>query len=241
MSLPRDGADALRECARILARWISPAERATMALNVEARVKSGDWTPVFRLPHVAALFYPKDDRRAAELLVIMERAREAGTFPSALPASEQAVTMSDLAAWIECPPVPADSPLRYWLPQSMHESPQDESDTTAISTEEPHEAGAAVEPAGVKVTTHRTPRRRDVLSPLIDEALREAQRKTGDANDGAAAWLTFVDMAKAGRGPLLGFVEDEVKYQNGRADDDVGFMTRKVFMQRVKRRTDRDR
>lgn len=118
--MPRDGADALRECARILARWLSPAERATMALNVEARIKSGDWTPVFRLPHVAALFYPEDDRRAAELLAIMERARETGAFPSALPLSERGATMSDIAAWVECPPVPADSPLRYWLPQTMH-------------------------------------------------------------------------------------------------------------------------
>lgn len=120
MNLPNDGADALRECARILAPLMSPAERATMARNIEGHIKSGEWTPVFRLPHVAALFYPKDDRRAAELLAIMERARETGAFPSTLPLSERGATMSDLAAWVECPPVPADSPLRYWLPQTMH-------------------------------------------------------------------------------------------------------------------------
>lgn len=116
MTLSKEEADALRRCIAILAP-ISPAhERRTMALNVETRI-SGKATGLlaFRFTHLATLFHPSDTKKAQELAQKMQAAADAGEIATIMPPHEKGAFVSDLAAWPDCPPIPEESPLRYWL------------------------------------------------------------------------------------------------------------------------------
>lgn len=84
-----------------------------MARNVEGWIQKGNPTLAFRLPQVAAVFYPNDSEMAANFLRVMEAAVVEGQLH---PSPNGGVFLSDLVAWPDCPPVPSDSPLSIWLP-----------------------------------------------------------------------------------------------------------------------------
>jgi hypothetical protein len=119
MALSKESADALRECLHIVASRYSPDERRTMARNVEQYIQEGMWLPAFTIEHVAALYYPGDAASEERFRSRIQEAIRSGELVPA--AGEGKLFASDLAGWPNCPRVPHDSPLRYWLPAFMHE------------------------------------------------------------------------------------------------------------------------
>ncbi|OQZ07354.1 MAG: hypothetical protein B6D36_00250 [Planctomycetes bacterium UTPLA1] len=86
------------------------------------------------------------------------------------------------------------------------------------------------------VTTHTFGRdRRGPLDPVIDMVLKDVS----NPDDHAAVWNAFIALAnsKPPPAPLLEVVDGEVKYQ---ASSDVALISRKAFMDRLRRR-DRSR
>lgn len=114
--LPRVEADALRECLRILAGRYSPERMKQPALNVASCIECGRW-PAFSALDIAMLFYPDDSKREGEFLEKIKRAIASGE----LHPWGDAFVREVLITWPACDPVPSNSPLRYWLPESMHE------------------------------------------------------------------------------------------------------------------------
>lgn len=86
--------------------------------------------------------------------------------------------------------------------------------------------------AGGTGTTHRMGRRRDVLSPVIDGLIRTA----ADPSDRVSLWSALLAAAvRQDRPvPLLGVADGEVKYRGD--DGEAAFLTRKAFMDRMRRR-----
>lgn len=122
MPLPKDEADALRHCAAVLAKHHSPREREIMALNLAQRISGHNNSHLcFRFKQVAALFYPNSPQRAAAFFAQMEGAHNRGELVTKVPSNEKGVFVDDLILWRDCPPVPLDSPLRYWFPVAAHE------------------------------------------------------------------------------------------------------------------------
>lgn len=121
--VPEGEAHALRQCLTILGRQATPSERQTMASNTNRRISGADTsTLTFSLRQVSLLFYPANDAEARRLENLMRRARDANKLTCSLPIERGGITFSDLAVWPDCPPVPQDSPLRYWLPSRPEKS-----------------------------------------------------------------------------------------------------------------------
>lgn len=118
MSLQKESADAFRQCLRILAPRHTPEERRIQIRNVETYIAMGKWIPALRIKQIALLFYPYDSPLELAMLSKMEKAIEAQELIPT-PNEKDALMVADLAAWPDCPPVPQDSPLRYWLPDWM--------------------------------------------------------------------------------------------------------------------------
>ncbi len=117
MTLPKEEADALRRCLSILAPMHPAHERRTMALGIEKRI-SGQETALLALRYVqiAALFYPSEAKKAHEFTQQLQAAADNGELVTAISPEQKGALISDLAAWPGCPPIPEESPLRYWLP-----------------------------------------------------------------------------------------------------------------------------
>jgi hypothetical protein len=88
-----------------------------MVRNVEACIQEGEWPHAFSVADFCVLFYPSDRDRAAGLERLVKAAIAAGE----LSLIGERLLPSNVCAWPDCPPVPADSPLRFWLPAWMHE------------------------------------------------------------------------------------------------------------------------
>lgn len=121
MELSKDSADAFLQCLRILAPRMTPPQRANAVRNAETYIQQGKWIPTFKLADIALLFFPKDSVLEMAMLADMKRAIESEEL---VPLSgSHKLLASELAAWPGCPPVPLDSPLRYWLPDWMQAVP----------------------------------------------------------------------------------------------------------------------
>lgn len=120
MKMPEEEAKALRECLSILAPLHHAHERQTMALQIERRI-AGQESALLALSfkQLGPLFYPTDTHMAQEVAQKMQDAFNSGELASSLKTYANGVFISDLIAWPDCPPVPADSPLRYWLTKAM--------------------------------------------------------------------------------------------------------------------------
>lgn len=112
--LPAASAAALREVLTIVARGATPEHCAALARNVEQFIQRGAWPPAFMLDDLPGLFYPHDARRAFALRKLIKSEVVGGRLRPIAPGR---VTRSDLAAWPNCPRIPADSPLRFWMPE----------------------------------------------------------------------------------------------------------------------------
>jgi hypothetical protein len=123
MPLSKESEDAFLQCLRILAPLHqSEYERRTQAHNVATLIKRGEWISALRIKHIALLFYPTNPAREADFLLQMQKAIEAKDLLS-LSEKPDGLLPCYLAAWPDCPPVPLDSPLRFWLPAWMHAAP----------------------------------------------------------------------------------------------------------------------
>ena len=116
MTLAKEEADALRRCLALLTPQHPVDERRTMAMNIERRI-SGQGTALlaFKFTQLAFLCSPSDPERASELAAQMQMAADAGELVTSIPPQEKGAFISDLAAWPDCPPIPEESPLRFWL------------------------------------------------------------------------------------------------------------------------------
>ncbi len=205
--LSKEEADALRRCVQILAPSSTPQERSQMALNVEAWAREKAPLVAFHLEQVATLFYPGDPVKAADFLERLTAAYSCGDLPTALPKGERAVFVSDLAAWPDCPPVSADSPLKCWLPvESQSQQLSSASHDSMVRAElPPHKKGGR---------TH-------VLAHLIVKA----QKGATDTWSNQEVWAKLCGFASAAspEHPLHSVTESGIKYYAPEKEDDNGF------------------
>ena len=166
MTLPKEQIDAMRECLQILSPLHAPTMRQKMALNTDSFIQKGTWFDAFELEHIPLLFYPSDSVKATAMLEAMENAYKSGELQGG-ERFKRRFTPSQLAAWADCPPVPANSPLRFWLPAFMQADTQ-------------HPAPAQNAAKAAPVVQAKTKRRTwwDVASPYIVEVLRGGQYAT---------------------------------------------------------------
>lgn len=109
---------ALRRVAQILARVATPIERQNIARRVAQKTKGDDSEIALSLPHAAALFWPGDTEKTAEVLRQITLAFDAGELGGFIPREHRHILFTDLTVWPDCPPMAADSPLRYWVPDA---------------------------------------------------------------------------------------------------------------------------
>ena len=121
MALTKESEDAFRQCLRILAPRCTPTARRQQIINVETYIKNGKWIPAFNINNIAHLFYPHDATLEIAFLRQMEKAIEAQELIT-IEAGGTGLFPTNLAAWPDCPAVPQNSPLRYWLPDWMRAS-----------------------------------------------------------------------------------------------------------------------
>ena len=110
--------EALRSVAQILARVATPIERQNIARRVAQKTKGDDSEIALSLPHAAALFWPGDTEKTAEVLRQITLAFDAGELGGFIPREHRHILFTDLTVWPDCPPMAADSPLRYWVPDA---------------------------------------------------------------------------------------------------------------------------
>lgn len=203
MALSKEEADALRQCNHILHASRDSSSRQSIAYRTEDFIKKGRW-PLYLLSEIARLFYPSDLSREKDML--SQLLKEFGSRPG-LPLSA-----SDLAAWADCPPVPKDSPLRYWLPAFMHEV-------------EPTQAQSSP-PALVKVNKLR----RNSLDPAIDKAVELAGNKRL-----ADVYLQLRELAIEEEKPFTGIIDgDALCYTNDNGE--AAKLTKDALGKRLKNR-----
>lgn len=112
-------AHALRRIAAILGAVSTPAERRNIALRIEDRISGRDSDPLaFALRHAAALFHPGDVAKTQDIRQRINAAFAAEELVTAIPKEHHHIMLSDLAAWPDRPPMAADSPLRFWVPDA---------------------------------------------------------------------------------------------------------------------------
>lgn len=144
MTLPTEQIDAMRQCLRIIVPTRPLAMRETMVLNIETHIQQGRWFPAFELDHIPILFFPHDKQKADAMLLAMEEAYQSGKLPGRLTRKyKRRFWPSDLVAWTECPQVPEDSPLRFWLPAFMQADVKDPKHLTPLAKPTSAEAGNA--------------------------------------------------------------------------------------------------
>ncbi|AEB85510.1 hypothetical protein [Alicycliphilus denitrificans] len=119
-----DEIQALRRVAQILAGVATPIERQNIARRVAQKVKGDDSELALSLPHAAALFWPGDAEKTAEVLQQITRAFDAGELGGFIPREHRHLLFTDFIVWPDCPPMAADSPLRYWVPDAPVMQPQ---------------------------------------------------------------------------------------------------------------------
>ena len=110
--------EALRSVAQILARVATPIERQNIARRVAQKTKGDDSEIALSLPHAAALFWPGDAEKTAEVLRQITLAFDAGELGGFLPREHRHILFTELTVWPDCPPMAADSPLRHWVPDA---------------------------------------------------------------------------------------------------------------------------
>lgn len=97
-----------------------------------------------------------------------------------------------------------------------------------------------VAPEGAReAVVRRVARRDDAITLVIDRIYSEAP----EPKDRNAMWMSLIELAgqSTPRPPLIEFVEGEVKYQDSSASGGIGFLSRKLFLQRIGRWTAKDR
>lgn len=113
-----DEIQALRRMAQVLARVATPLERQNIARRVAQKTKGDDSELALTLAHAAALFWPGDAEKTAEVLQQITLAFDAGELGGFIPREHRHILFTDLTVWPDCPPMAADSPLRFWVPDA---------------------------------------------------------------------------------------------------------------------------
>jgi hypothetical protein len=116
MALSESSRAAFLRAASLLAKGKPPSERAKILRNAHAYMERGQWIPAITADQFPLLFYPGDPRRQATLASAILSAQTAGELSSPAPSEPQGMLPIQWALWDDLPPIPADSPLLYWLP-----------------------------------------------------------------------------------------------------------------------------
>lgn len=135
--LTREEEDALHQCVRIVSGRFSSEGRRNMTKHVASLIQRGEWFPVLRPWELALLFYPSEPVREETFLRQIETAIVAGSLTTY--GEQNGVSREALCAWIECPSVPASSPLALWLPAWMREGAGEILKKSALVAELEHE------------------------------------------------------------------------------------------------------
>jgi hypothetical protein len=124
--------ETLRQCFSILAPFCSPEERRSMARYVEQRINGkGSAMWAFRFDQLAHLFYPTDREKSRKLAEQMQVAADTGKLVTRIRPHQKAALPMELATWRDCPPIPDDSPLSFWLPYKKAPAPAGHTATPA--------------------------------------------------------------------------------------------------------------
>lgn len=195
--MPDGEAQALRRFLPILSRIATQPERRQIALNIERRINGDDrGLMALSFRQLAALFYPAEDARAEALAHALQAARTAGTLTSIVPIEQGHILVADLAIWPDCPPLPADSPLQYWLPgiPLEGEQPPQECAPTKLPDDKlqkrasvlelfreaggkrPHEGGKKGTRGALARVSEKTGIDKDTLGPMLDKAIEEKRQ-----------------------------------------------------------------
>lgn len=220
MAISKKSRDAMLQILKILAPRQSPETRTIASRNVATFSQKGQWISAFTIDQIAVLFYPNDRKQETDFLEQMTIALDAGTLLSTIgkDGGKFVLTRENFAQWEQCPAVPSNSPLRHWLPQWM----------SAPASKDALLASHAPTPVMDTAFRGKTPARRDVLTPVIEQA----QRMSIDPTDTAAVWNNLVYLAENETFPLINSTHAGLKYSR---DDKTKFLTREHLHKRLLR------
>ena len=127
MSLSKEEVDALRQCYQIISAHRKQWEKESFSEVIDDHIKNGTWFLSLNIKDIGRLYYPNDEVRANNISLELMAALCEGKLLQKIPRpffdrEWPSCTPTHLAGWKECPPVPKDSPLRYWLPEYMQEA-----------------------------------------------------------------------------------------------------------------------
>ena len=176
-----DELQALRRVAQVLARVTTPIERQNIARRVAQKTKGDDSELALSLSHAAALFWPGDPGKTAQVLENITQAFDAGELGGFIPKEHRHILFTELTVWPDCPAMAVDSPLRYWVPDAPAQ-PQDEAETLTQS--------APAAPDGQAWTLRQPQRFRGYRAPLYRflKAAQAAGQPCPKARDVLEAW-----------------------------------------------------
>jgi len=154
-----DVANAIRQFVRILSRDAHPDSKINLLRSAEKFIKDGRF-PNIRPHQLAVLFYPNDKELADNFSDAINVALSKGELPYMSDAGGPMLTRDCLIAWPDCPLVPLDSPLRFWLPDFMHATAEDAT---------PAKTDAATETPGARPMLASQAQDEAILSMLRDK------------------------------------------------------------------------
>lgn len=138
-----DELQALRRVAQVLARVTTPIERQNIARRVAQKTKGDDSGLALSLSHAAALFWPGDPGKTAQVLENITQAFDAGELGGFIPKEHRHILFTELTVWPDCPAMAVDSPLRYWVPDAPAQ-PQGEAEMPIQSAPAPERTNFAM-------------------------------------------------------------------------------------------------
>lgn len=176
-----DELQALRRVAQVLARVTTPIERQNIARRVAQKTKGDDSELALSLSHAAALFWPGDPGKTAQVLENITQAFDAGELGGFIPKEHRHILFTELTVWPDCPAMAVDSPLRYWVPDAPAQ-PQGEAEIPIQS--------APAAPDGQAWTLRQPQRFRGYRAPLYRflKAAQAAGQPCPKARDVLEAW-----------------------------------------------------
>ena len=83
----------------------------------------------------------------------------------------------------------------------------------------------------VSAVTLKQPKRANVLSPLINQAIEDC----GENTEWASVWNKLVSYSKDPREPLVGLTDSGLKYETQQGEHGFAFLTKDALRKRLKR------
>lgn len=126
--------------AALLAQGKPSAERERIIRNAEQYIQGGSWIPAITADQFPLLFYPSNADLQVALGAAIHAAQEAGDLKKPSASEPQGLLPLQWATWPGLPPIPPDSPLRYWLPGYLARGTRDANAENSGQSEEIQDA-----------------------------------------------------------------------------------------------------